>query len=213
MAAPCTPRAAAATRSSANASSDCDFSTPIFRLPVRTLVSWSQHLRPAARRNANCNYAGRMFPYACTTSTTRAALATGSPSEVRHAQANRLARRREKLSAHYCLNPFSAVSVRLEQLSIACSHGRPKVLLQSLARNGALNGTLADVSIEHNQITITGNNSIGGNSNVHDCNSTGRYLQLTWKFVRRQGQMAGRSRKAASHTAAIRCTRTLAVLT
>jgi len=35
----CTSRAAAATRSSANASSDCDFSTPIFHLPVRTLVS------------------------------------------------------------------------------------------------------------------------------------------------------------------------------
>jgi hypothetical protein len=151
-----------------------------------------------------------MFLYASTTSTTRAALATGSPSEVRHAKANRLARCREKLSAHYCLNPSSAVSVRLEQLSIACSHGRPKVLFQRLARDGALNGTLADESIKDDEVAVSGNNGVGGNSNVHDCNSGGRYRQLTWKFVRRQGQMAERSRKAASQTAEMRCTTVLA---
>jgi len=132
-------------------------------------------------------------------------LTTASPSEVRHANANRLARRREKLSAHYCLNPSSAVSVRLEQLSIACSHGRPKVLFQRLARDGALNRTLADVSIENDETAVTGNNGVEGNSNVHDCNSGGLYRQLTWKFVRRRSD--GRaSRKAPSQTGEIRCT-------
>jgi hypothetical protein len=92
---------------------------------------------------------------------------TCSPSEVRHAQANSLARRREKFSAHYCLNPSSTVSVRFQQLSIACSHGRPKVLFQRLARDGALNGTLADVSIKDDEAAVTGNNGVGGNSNVH----------------------------------------------
>ena len=85
---------------------------------------------------------------------------TCSPSEVRHAQANSLARRREKFSAHYCLNPSSTVSVRFQQLSIACSHGRPKVLFQRLARDGALNGTLADVSIKDDEAAVTGNNEV-----------------------------------------------------
>jgi hypothetical protein len=163
MDAACTSRAAAATRSSANASSDCDFSTPIFRLPVRALVSWSQHLRPATRRNANNNYAGITVKYACATSCS-------------------ISERRSSSASNSTSAPFAPGR-----------YGRPKVLLQRLARDGGLNGTLADVSIKDDEVAVSGNYGVGGNSNVHDCSSGGRSISAVDLEVCSPARSGGRT--------------------